>query len=86
MGKVLTELNRKLTEMDVHSPTPDVSSVDLTCHLEKADKYDDIKKVVKQTLEAGLKDIYLFWVIMRTRLSPVTSIAQLLRLSFLGWD
>lgn len=57
MGKVLTELNRKLTEMDVHSPTPDVSSVDLTCHLEKADKYDDIKKVVKQTLEAGLKDI-----------------------------
>lgn len=57
VGKILTELSSKVTAMAFHSPTPDVST-DLTYHLEKTDKYDNVKKAVKQTLEGGLKNIY----------------------------
>ena len=48
MGKVIPELNGKLTGMAFCVPTPNISVMDLTCCLEKAAKYDDIKKVVKQ--------------------------------------
>ena len=47
VGQVILELNGKLTGMAFHVPILNLSVVDLTCHLEKADKYDDIKKVVK---------------------------------------
>nr|XP_034377513.1 glyceraldehyde-3-phosphate dehydrogenase-like [Arvicanthis niloticus] len=57
VGKVIPELNRKLTGMVFRVPTPNVSIVDLTCHLEKPAKYDDIKKVVKQVSEGPLKGI-----------------------------
>ena len=38
-------------------PSPNVSVLDLLCGVQKAAKYDDIKKVVKQALEEPLKDI-----------------------------
>ena len=47
VGKVLPQLNGKLTGMSFRVPTVDVSVVDLTVRLEKAATYDDIKKAIK---------------------------------------
>ncbi|KAL6089909.1 hypothetical protein STEG23_020249 [Scotinomys teguina] len=52
VGKVIPELNGKLTGMALRVPTLNVSVVDLTCRLQKAVKYDDIKKVVKRRQRA----------------------------------
>lgn len=52
VGKVIPSLNGKLTGMSLRVPTPDVSVVDLTCRLEKAASYEDIKAVMKKASEA----------------------------------
>ncbi|OBS60752.1 hypothetical protein A6R68_08122, partial [Neotoma lepida] len=57
VGKVIPELNGKLTGTAFHVPTPNVSVMDLTCRLQKPVRYDDIKKVVKQASEGPLKGI-----------------------------
>ncbi|XP_052055660.1 glyceraldehyde-3-phosphate dehydrogenase-like [Apodemus sylvaticus] len=57
VGKIIPELNGKLTGIAFCVPTHNVSVVDLTCCLEKPTKYDDIKKVVKQASEGLLKGI-----------------------------
>merc|ERR1711918_150309 len=43
VGKVIPDLNGKLTGMSFRVPTADVSVVDLTCKLDKAATYDDVK-------------------------------------------
>jgi glyceraldehyde 3-phosphate dehydrogenase len=57
VGKVIPELNGKLTGMAFRVPTIDVSVVDLTCRLEKGSSYDEIKAAVKKASENELKGI-----------------------------
>jgi len=52
VGKVIPELNGKLTGMSFRVPVPDVSVVDLTCRLKKEASYDDIKACVKAASES----------------------------------
>jgi glyceraldehyde 3-phosphate dehydrogenase len=52
VGKVLPELNGKLTGMAFRVPTPDVSVVDLTCKLAAEATYDDIKATMKKAAES----------------------------------
>lgn len=47
VGKVIPELNGKLTGMAFRVPVPDVSVVDLTVRLKKPTKYEEIKAVIK---------------------------------------
>lgn len=57
VGKVIPELNGKLTGMAFRVPTPDVSVVDLTVRLEKGASYDEIKAAIKSASENELKGI-----------------------------
>jgi glyceraldehyde 3-phosphate dehydrogenase len=70
----------------LEEPASNVSIVDLTCHLEKPAKYDDIHTVVKQASKGALKDILGYTeATLRTTLSPATSTATpTLPLSMLG--
>ena len=52
VGKVIPELNGKLTGMAFRVPTADVSVVDLTVRLEKGASYDEIKAVIKKASES----------------------------------
>lgn len=57
VGKVLPELNGKLTGVSFRVPTIDVSVVDLTCRLEKPATLEDIQKAMKAASEGELKGI-----------------------------
>ncbi len=57
VGKVLPDLNGKLTGMAFRVPTSDVSVVDLTVELEKDASYDDICTAMKAASDAELKDV-----------------------------
>lgn len=57
VGKVLPELNGKLTGMSMRVPTPDVSVVDLTVNLEKPAKYEEICAAMKAASEGELKGV-----------------------------
>merc|ERR1712087_761830 len=48
VGKVIPDLNGKLTGMAIRVPTADVSVVDLTCKLAKETSLEDITKVFKE--------------------------------------
>lgn len=53
VGKVIPELNKKLTGMAFRIPTSDVSVVDLTCELIKEASYDQVVAAMKAASEAG---------------------------------
>ncbi len=57
VGKVIPELNGKLTGMAFRVPTIDVSVVDLTCNLEKPTTYEEICAAVKKASENEFKGI-----------------------------
>lgn len=60
VGKVIPELNGKLTGMAFRVPTVDVSVVDLTVNLAKPASYDDICAVVKKASEGAMKGILAY--------------------------
>ena len=57
VGKVIPELNGKLTGMSFRVPTVDVSVVDLTVKVAKETTYEEIMKVLKTTSETSMKGI-----------------------------
>jgi len=57
VGKVIPELNGKLTGLAFRVPTIDVSVVDLVVRLEKSASYDEIKVAIKEAAEGSLKGI-----------------------------
>lgn len=60
VGKVIPELNGKLTGMAFRVPTPNVSVVDLTARLEKPATMDAIKDAVKKASEGKMKGILAY--------------------------
>ena len=57
VGKVIPEMNGKLTGMSFRVPTMDVSVVDLTVRLEKATSYEEIKSAMKSASENEMAGI-----------------------------
>lgn len=60
VGKVIPELNGKLTGMAMRVPTANVSVVDLTCRIEKGASYEDIKKTIRDASNGELKGILAY--------------------------
>lgn len=57
VGKVIPELNGKLTGMAFRVPTSDVSVVDLTVELNKEASYDEICAAMKKASEGPMKGV-----------------------------
>ena len=57
VGKVIPELNGKLTGMSMRIPAPDVSVVDVTFRLDKAASYADICAAMKAASEGPMKGV-----------------------------
>jgi len=57
VGKVIPELNGKLTGMAFRVPTANVSVVDLTCRVEKQASFDTVKAALKKASENELKGV-----------------------------
>ncbi len=57
VGKVIPELNKKITGMAFRVPTSDVSVVDLTIELEKEASYEEVCAEMKAQSEGALKGI-----------------------------
>ena len=57
VGKVIPELNGKLTGMSFRVPTPDVSVVDLTVRTKKGASWDEVKAALKSASENELKGV-----------------------------
>jgi glyceraldehyde 3-phosphate dehydrogenase len=57
VGKVIKELNGKLTGMAFRVPTTDVSVVDLTVKLNKPAKYEEIAHKMKEASEGSMKGV-----------------------------
>jgi glyceraldehyde 3-phosphate dehydrogenase len=60
VGKVIPELNKKLTGMAFRVPTSDVSVVDLTVELTKPAKYDEICAAMKAASEGPMKGVLAY--------------------------
>ncbi|KAI2625559.1 glyceraldehyde 3-phosphate dehydrogenase [Xylaria nigripes] len=60
VGKVIPDLNGKLTGLSMRVPTSNVSVVDLTCRIEKGATYDEIKQTIKAASEGELKGILAY--------------------------
>jgi len=60
VGKVIPELDGKLTGMAFRVPTVNVSVVDLTCRLAKSAKYEEIKATLKAASEGPMKGIIAY--------------------------
>jgi len=60
VGKVVPELNGKLTGMAFRVPTPDVSVVDLTCRLGKGATMEDISSKIKESAAGPMKGVLAY--------------------------
>ncbi len=60
VGKVLPEVDGKLTGMAFRIPTADVSVVDLTVRTEKGASYDEVKKAFKKAAEGSMKGVLAY--------------------------
>lgn len=60
VGKVIPELNGKLTGMSMRVPVADVSVVDLTVKLSRETSYEEIMEVLKNASQTSMKGILGF--------------------------
>ncbi len=60
VGKVIPELNGKLTGMSMRVPTANVSVVDLTVKVAKETSYEEVMKVLKNASETTMKGVLAF--------------------------